>query len=107
MKFYESSDIQHELLIKESNAPVLKSLYTDPALLANPKLGYLKTLGESLRERQEPPGHAITRCHRGHRGERLCRDQGQQVGLPGLEGHAGGDQLRHERLTSGSGGPGP
>ncbi|MDX3762288.1 ABC transporter substrate-binding protein [Streptomyces mirabilis] len=55
MKFYESSDIQHELLIKESNAPVLKSLYTDPALLANPKLGYLKTLGESLASAKSRP----------------------------------------------------
>jgi multiple sugar transport system substrate-binding protein len=48
LKFLESSDIQRELLIKESNAPVLTSLYTDPALLADPTLGYLKTLGESL-----------------------------------------------------------
>lgn len=48
MKFLESSDIQRELLIKESNAPVLKSLYSDPTLLADPTLGYLKTLGESL-----------------------------------------------------------
>jgi multiple sugar transport system substrate-binding protein len=55
MKFYESSDIQHELLLKESNAPVLKSLYTDPALLKNPKLGYLKTLGESLASAKSRP----------------------------------------------------
>jgi multiple sugar transport system substrate-binding protein len=55
MKFYESSDIQHELLLKESNAPVLKSLYTDPTLLKNPKLGYLKTLGESLASAKSRP----------------------------------------------------
>jgi multiple sugar transport system substrate-binding protein len=48
LKFLESSPIQRELLIKESNAPVLKSLYTDPTLLADPTLGYLKVLGESL-----------------------------------------------------------
>jgi multiple sugar transport system substrate-binding protein len=55
MKFYESNDIQNELLIKESNAPVLKSLYTDPTLLANPTLGYLKTLGESLASAKSRP----------------------------------------------------
>jgi len=48
LKFLESSPIQRELLIKESNAPVLKSLYTDSTLLADPTLGYLKVLGESL-----------------------------------------------------------
>ena len=48
LKFLESSDIQSELLVKESNAPVLTSLYSDPTLLANPTLGYLKVLGESL-----------------------------------------------------------
>jgi multiple sugar transport system substrate-binding protein len=55
MKFMESSDIQNELLLKESNAPVLKSLYSDPKLLANPKVGYLKTLGESLSTAKSRP----------------------------------------------------
>jgi multiple sugar transport system substrate-binding protein len=48
MKFYESPAIQRELLVKASNAPVLRALYTDPALLADPALGYLRVLGESL-----------------------------------------------------------
>jgi len=55
LKFYESDQIQRRLLINESNAPVLKSLYTDPQLLANPKLGYLKTLGESLASAKSRP----------------------------------------------------
>ncbi len=55
LKFYESDKIQRRLLINESNAPVLKSLYTDPALLANPNLGYLKTLGESLASAKSRP----------------------------------------------------
>ena len=55
MKFYESDAIQRRLLIKESNAPTLKSLYTDLSLLANPKLGYLKTLGESLASAKSRP----------------------------------------------------
>lgn len=48
MKFYESPRVQRELLVKGAYAPVLKSLYTDPKLLADPALGYLRTLGESL-----------------------------------------------------------
>jgi len=55
MKFYESPDIQNELLLKESNAPVLKSLYTDASLLSNPKLGYLKVLGQSLESAKSRP----------------------------------------------------
>ncbi len=55
MKFYESDPIQRELLVKQSNAPVLKSLYTDPALLANPQLGYLKTEGEALAHGKSRP----------------------------------------------------
>ena len=55
MKFYESSTIQQRLLVKDSNAPVLKSLYTDPTLLANPNLGYLKTLGASLATAKSRP----------------------------------------------------
>jgi len=55
MKFYESSTIQTRLLVKDSNAPVLKSLYTDPTLLANPNLGYLKTLGDSLATAKSRP----------------------------------------------------
>lgn len=48
MKFMESETIQREYLTKASNAPTLQSLYQDPQLLADPKLGFLKTLGESL-----------------------------------------------------------
>lgn len=48
IKFMESSEIQREVLTKQSNAPVLTALYSDPQLLADPKLGFLKTLGESL-----------------------------------------------------------
>jgi multiple sugar transport system substrate-binding protein len=55
MKFYESAAIQRRLLVNESNAPTLKSLYTDPSLLADPKLGYLKTLGESLASAKSRP----------------------------------------------------
>ncbi len=55
MKFYESSSIQRRLLVKDSNAPVLKSLYTDPSLLSNPNLGYLKTLGDSLATAKSRP----------------------------------------------------
>jgi multiple sugar transport system substrate-binding protein len=55
MKFMESRDVQRQVLIKESMAPTLKSLYRDPKLLANPKLGYLKTLGESLSTAQSRP----------------------------------------------------
>ncbi len=55
MKFYESSTIQRRLLVKDSNAPVLKSLYTDPTLLSNPDLGYLKTLGTSLASAKSRP----------------------------------------------------
>ena len=55
MKFYESDTIQRRLLVKESNAPTLKILYSDPTLLADPKLGYLKTLGESLASAKSRP----------------------------------------------------
>jgi multiple sugar transport system substrate-binding protein len=55
MKFYESETIQRRLLVKQSNAPTLKSLYSDPALLADPKLGYLKVLGESLASAKSRP----------------------------------------------------
>jgi trehalose/maltose transport system substrate-binding protein len=55
MKFMESRDIQNQLLVKEANGPTLKSLYSDPTLLANPKLGYLKTLGESLATAKSRP----------------------------------------------------
>lgn len=55
MKFMESSDIQREVLEKESYPPILKNLYTDPKLLANPELGYLKTLGESLATAKSRP----------------------------------------------------
>lgn len=55
MKFYESNEIQRRLLVKDSNAPVLKSVYADPKLQANPALGYLKTLGESLATAKSRP----------------------------------------------------
>ncbi len=55
IKYYESSEIQRRLLVKSSNAPVLKSLYTDPTLLSDPKLGYLKTLGASLATAKSRP----------------------------------------------------
>jgi multiple sugar transport system substrate-binding protein len=55
MKFYESKEIQTRLLVKDSNAPALASLYTDPSLIANPKLGYLKVLGESLANAKSRP----------------------------------------------------
>lgn len=48
VKFLESDQIQRHVLTVESNAPVLQSLYSDPQLLADPKLGFLATLGQSL-----------------------------------------------------------
>ncbi|HEY5832821.1 ABC transporter substrate-binding protein [Streptomyces sp.] len=55
MKFMESEPMQRQLLVKQSNAPVLESLYADPELLADPKLGFLKTLGESLKTAKPRP----------------------------------------------------
>jgi multiple sugar transport system substrate-binding protein len=49
MAWFESEPTQRRLLVKESNAPVLASLYTDSDILNNPKLAYVKTLGESLK----------------------------------------------------------
>ncbi|SFW75223.1 ABC transporter substrate-binding protein [Amycolatopsis australiensis] len=55
MRFMETPEIQRQVLVNESNAPVLASLYADPQLLADPKLGYLKTLGESLNSARSRP----------------------------------------------------
>ncbi|WP_200862827.1 ABC transporter substrate-binding protein [Amycolatopsis orientalis] len=55
VKFLESDPIQREYLQVQSNAPVLTALYRDPALLADPKLGYLKTLGDSLATAKSRP----------------------------------------------------
>lgn len=55
MKFMETPDIQREYLTVQSNAPVITSLYSDPTLLADPKLGFLKTLGDSLATAKSRP----------------------------------------------------
>lgn len=55
VKFLESDPLQREYLQAQSNAPVLTALYRDPALLADPKLGYLKTLGDSLATAKSRP----------------------------------------------------
>ncbi len=99
LKFLESDEIQRNDLTQGTLAPVITSLYSDPALVA--KFPYLPTLLAEHPDRGAAPGDAVLPGrHRGDRDQRLRGTARAEVSTKdALSRSAVGDPVGHRWLV--------
>ncbi len=89
LKFLTSPAEQKTNMEKGSLAPVIESIYTDPALVS--KYPYLPVLLTSIKNAVSRPGHAVLPWdHQRHPGERLRGHPRFEDTAASRQGHAGG-----------------